>query len=80
MPGLGHGTDAAQVGTPMSGPAAFCCWRPATSGASGHGANPFRGHDNVQGASDMGLDVGSLPLYYGMAEGRMEALVPRLEY
>src|SRR5436190_3967311 len=25
-------------------------------GGPGNGANPFRGHDNVQGASDMGLD------------------------
>jgi formate dehydrogenase major subunit len=38
-------------------------------GGLGAGANPFRGHDNVQGASDMGLDIGSLPLYYGLAEG-----------
>ena len=38
-------------------------------GGIGNGANPFRGHDNVQGASDMGLDIGSLPLYYGLAEG-----------
>ena len=26
-------------------------------GGIGNGANPFRGHDNVQGASDMGLDI-----------------------
>jgi formate dehydrogenase major subunit len=38
-------------------------------GNIGCGANPFRGHDNVQGASDMGLDIGSLPFYYGLAEG-----------
>ena len=38
-------------------------------GGIGNGANPFRGHDNVQGASDMGLDIGSLPLYYGLADG-----------
>jgi formate dehydrogenase major subunit len=38
-------------------------------GGVGNGANPFRGHDNVQGASDMGLDITSLPLYYGLAEG-----------
>jgi formate dehydrogenase major subunit len=38
-------------------------------GAVGNGANPFRGHDNVQGASDMGLDITTLPLYYGLAEG-----------
>ena len=38
-------------------------------GGFGNGANPFRGHDNVQGASDMGLDITTLPLYYGIAEG-----------
>ena len=38
-------------------------------GSIGNGANPFRGHDNVQGASDMGLDIATLPLYYGLAEG-----------
>ena len=38
-------------------------------GGVGNGANPFRGHDNVQGASDMGLDIASLPLYYGITEG-----------
>jgi formate dehydrogenase major subunit len=38
-------------------------------GNFGNGANPFRGHDNVQGASDMGLDIASLPLYYGLTEG-----------
>src|SRR4029078_9800079 len=35
----------------------------------GNGANPFRGHDNVQGATDMGLDIATLPLYYGVTEG-----------
>ncbi|MEN3381854.1 MAG: formate dehydrogenase major subunit, partial [Hyphomicrobiales bacterium] len=37
-------------------------------GHSGSGANIFRGHDNVQGATDLGLDVTTLPLYYGLAE------------
>jgi formate dehydrogenase major subunit len=37
-------------------------------GHSGSGANIFRGHTNVQGATDLGLDVTSLPLYYGLAE------------
>ena len=37
-------------------------------GQIGAGANIFRGHTNVQGATDMGLDVTSLPLYYGLAE------------
>ncbi len=38
-------------------------------GAAGTGANIFRGHTNVQGATDLGLDVVTLPLYYGLAEG-----------
>ena len=36
---------------------------------SGGGANIFRGHTNVQGATDLGLDIVTLPLYYGLAEG-----------
>jgi formate dehydrogenase major subunit len=36
-------------------------------GGMGSGANIFRGHTNVQGATDLGLDVTSLPLYYGLA-------------
>jgi len=38
-------------------------------GKSGAGANIFRGHDNVQGATDVGLDIVTLPFYYGLAEG-----------
>lgn len=38
-------------------------------GVSGGGTNIFRGHDNVQGATDMGVTVDSLPAYYGLAEG-----------
>ena len=38
-------------------------------GGEGSGANIFRGHCNVQGATDFGLDVGNLPLYYGLAPG-----------
>src|ERR1700747_3594178 len=37
-------------------------------GHMGAGANIFRGHDNVQGATDLGLDVTTLPLYYGLSE------------
>src|ERR1700738_3965627 len=37
-------------------------------GHAGGGANIFRGHTNVQGATDLGLDVTTLPLYYGLAE------------
>ncbi|MFD1912953.1 formate dehydrogenase subunit alpha [Halodurantibacterium flavum] len=38
-------------------------------GVAGGGANIYRGHCNVQGATDMGLDVTSLPSYYGLDEG-----------
>ncbi len=38
-------------------------------GKSGGGANIFRGHDNVQGATDIGPNPDSLPGYYGIAEG-----------
>ncbi|MGE0037649.1 MAG: molybdopterin-dependent oxidoreductase, partial [Xanthobacteraceae bacterium] len=50
---------------------AFCILLLATGnvGAPGTGANIFRGHTNVQGATDLGLDVVTLPLYYGLAEG-----------
>jgi formate dehydrogenase major subunit len=37
-------------------------------GGYGSGANIFRGHTNVQGATDLGLDVTTLPLYYGLSE------------
>lgn len=38
-------------------------------GKSGGGANIFRGHDNVQGATDIGPNPDSLPGYYGITEG-----------
>ncbi|MBX3609243.1 MAG: formate dehydrogenase subunit alpha [Hydrogenophaga sp.] len=38
-------------------------------GKSGGGTNIFRGHDNVQGATDIGPNPDSLPGYYGVAEG-----------
>ncbi len=37
-------------------------------GKPGTGANIFRGHCNVQGATDFGLDVTTLPAYYGLDE------------
>ena len=50
---------------------AYCALLLATGnvGGEGMGANIFRGHCNVQGATDFGLDIGSLPCYYGLAEG-----------
>jgi len=38
-------------------------------GKSGGGTNIFRGHDNVQGATDVGPNPDSLPGYYGLAAG-----------
>ena len=38
-------------------------------GVSGGGANIFRGHDNVQGATDLGVLCDNLPGYYGLTEG-----------
>ncbi len=37
-------------------------------GKSGGGANIFRGHDNVQGATDLGVSCDTLPAYYGLTE------------
>lgn len=38
-------------------------------GKAGGGANIFRGHDNVQGATDVGPNCHTLPGYYGLSEG-----------
>ena len=38
-------------------------------GMSGGGANIFRGHDNVQGATDLGVLADTLPGYYSLNEG-----------
>jgi len=38
-------------------------------GKPGGGCNIFRGHDNVQGATDMCILSHSLPAYYGLSEG-----------
>ncbi len=38
-------------------------------GKSGGGTNIFRGHDNVQGATDMCVLSHSLPGYYGLSDG-----------
>jgi len=38
-------------------------------GVAGGGTNIFRGHDNVQGATDLGVTCDSLPGYYGLAAG-----------
>ena len=38
-------------------------------GVAGGGCNIYRGHDNVQGATDVGPNPDSLPGYYGVAAG-----------
>ena len=38
-------------------------------GTSGGGTNIFRGHDNVQGATDLGVLSHTLPGYYGLKTG-----------
>ena len=41
-------------------------------GGPGGGANIYRGHDNVQGATDIGPNPDSLPGYYGLLPGSFE--------
>ncbi|NVK31015.1 MAG: formate dehydrogenase subunit alpha [Gammaproteobacteria bacterium] len=50
---------------------AYCAFQLALGnmGVSGGGANIFRGHDNVQGATDLGVLADTLPGYYGLTEG-----------
>ncbi len=50
---------------------AYCIFQLALGnmGREGGGTNIFRGHDNVQGATDFGVLADSLPGYYGLAEG-----------
>jgi formate dehydrogenase major subunit len=50
---------------------AYCALQLALGnmGKSGGGANIFRGHDNVQGATDMCILSHSLPGYYGLKPG-----------
>ena len=50
---------------------AYCNFQLALGnmGVSGGGTNIFRGHDNVQGATDMCVLSHSLPGYYGLSEG-----------
>ena len=38
-------------------------------GTQGGGTNIYRGHDNVQGATDLGVLCDTLPGYYGLAAG-----------
>ena len=47
-------------------------------GVPGGGTNVFRGHDNVQGATDLGVLSNTLPGYYGLGAGAWEPLGKRL--
>ncbi len=50
---------------------AYCVFQLALGnmGVSGGGTNIFRGHDNVQGATDLGVLSNTLPGYYGLSSG-----------
>ena len=50
---------------------AYCNFQLALGnmGVSGGGTNIFRGHDNVQGATDLGVLSHTLPGYYGISAG-----------
>ena len=50
---------------------AYCALQLALGnmGTAGGGANIFRGHDNVQGATDFCVLSHSLPGYYGLSAG-----------
>ncbi|WP_375457785.1 formate dehydrogenase subunit alpha [uncultured Enterovirga sp.] len=57
------------VGTANVRALCILCLATGNIGKPGTGANIFRGHTNVQGATDLGLDITTLPLYYGLVEG-----------
>ncbi|MCU7830904.1 MAG: formate dehydrogenase subunit alpha [Candidatus Thiodiazotropha sp. (ex Myrtea sp. 'scaly one' KF741663)] len=50
---------------------AYCVFQLALGnmGTAGGGTNIFRGHDNVQGATDFGVLSHTLPGYYGLSAG-----------
>ncbi len=51
-------------------------------GINGGGTNILRGHDNVQGATDLGCASDTLPGYYGLSEGAFKhwAKVWKVDY
>jgi formate dehydrogenase major subunit len=56
------------IGTAMVRASCIALLMTGNVGAPGTGANILRGHDNVQGATDVGLDIVTLPFYYGLTE------------
>jgi formate dehydrogenase major subunit len=61
------GLTQKHVGTANVRAASILLLATGNVGGAGNGANIFRGHCNVQGANDLGLD-GGLPGYYGLSE------------
>jgi formate dehydrogenase major subunit len=66
---LVHGPDQHTIGNAIVRASCILQLALGNIGVSGGGANIFRGHDNVQGATDVGPNPDSLPGYYGLAEG-----------
>jgi len=62
------GATQKTVGTANVRALCIACLATGNIGKPGTGANIFRGHTNVQGATDLGLDVTTLPLYYGLTD------------
>ncbi len=62
------GATQKTVGTANVRAYAILCLATGNVGKPGTGANIFRGHTNVQGATDFGLDIATLPGYYGLDE------------
>ena len=62
------GVTQHSVGTANVRAASIALLLTGNVGGAGMGANIFRGHDNVQGATDCGLDITTLPFYYGLSE------------
>ncbi len=60
---------------PTCGRAASCCLLTGNVGASGTGANIFRGHDNVQGATDRRPRYRDAAVLLRPRRRRLEALV-----
>jgi formate dehydrogenase major subunit len=62
------GATQKTVGTANVRAFSILCMATGNVGSAGTGCNIFRGHTNVQGATDMGLDIATLPAYYGLDE------------
>jgi len=62
------GATQKTVGTANVRAYSILCLATGNVGSAGGGANIFRGHTNVQGATDVGLDGTTLPFYYGLDE------------